>query len=81
MINRRTFGKALGLGAGGAVAATLVGPSGAAHAAAVADPRGGAGAAPATAPGGAAPSRRSRRSGPACWRSATPSWGRGTGRR
>ncbi|AKA07305.1 alpha/beta hydrolase [Streptomyces noursei ZPM] len=46
MINRRTFGKALGLGAGGAVAATLVGPSGAAHAAAVADPRGGAGAAP-----------------------------------
>ncbi|MEV5237869.1 alpha/beta hydrolase [Streptomyces cinnamoneus] len=35
MINRRTFGKAFGLGAGGAVAATLAGPSGPAHAAAV----------------------------------------------
>ncbi|MEK2473663.1 alpha/beta hydrolase [Streptomyces noursei] len=35
MINRRTFGKALGLGAGGAVVATLAGTSGSAHAAAV----------------------------------------------
>ncbi|MFE3647257.1 alpha/beta fold hydrolase [Streptomyces sp. NPDC059122] len=49
MINRRTFGRALGLGAGGAVAATLVGASGPAHASAA--PRRPAGAAAATAAG------------------------------
>ncbi|MFF2808559.1 alpha/beta fold hydrolase [Streptomyces sp. NPDC058000] len=48
MINRRTFGRALGLGAGGAVAATLVG-AGPAHASAA--PRRPAGATTTTAAG------------------------------
>ncbi|MCA6095612.1 hypothetical protein LE181_26060 [Streptomyces sp. SCA3-4] len=46
MINRRTFGKVFGLGAGGAVAATLVGPSGPAHATAVTEQQAAAAAAP-----------------------------------
>lgn len=50
MINRRTFGKALGLSAGGAVAVTLAGASGPARASAVPERR--AGAAAAAGPGG-----------------------------
>ncbi|UNO39771.1 alpha/beta hydrolase [Streptomyces sp. MST-110588] len=54
MINRRTFGKALGLGAGGAVAATLTGVPGAAgpaHARAVTERRAGATAVSMAGPG------------------------------
>ncbi len=51
MINRRTFGQALGLGAGGAVAATLAGPSGPAHASAPTGQAAGTAAAPAAGPG------------------------------
>ncbi|GAA3029968.1 hypothetical protein GCM10020000_03290 [Streptomyces olivoverticillatus] len=47
MINRRTFGKTLGLSAGGAVAATLAGPSGPAQASAVTGQRAATAAAPA----------------------------------
>ncbi|MFE1175452.1 alpha/beta fold hydrolase [Streptomyces sp. NPDC058773] len=52
MINRRTFGQALGLGAGGAVAATLTGVSGAAPASAATEQRAGAATATATGPHG-----------------------------
>ncbi|MFF7727128.1 alpha/beta fold hydrolase [Streptomyces sp. NPDC008001] len=61
MINRRTFGRALGVGAGGAVAATLAGPTAPAQASAVTGQRAAATAAStAAAAPGSAPEPRPR---------------------